>query len=196
MSSEKYDHIYKLLIIGDSSVGKSSLLLRFTDNKYQDSYISTIGVDFKVKTMNINDQVIKLQIWDTAGQERFRTITAAYYKGAHGIAIVFAYDSRESFDNVQSWIENIKQYAGNVNMILIGNKSDVSEKKVDENEVIEMAKEKGIPYFSSSAKDNVNVDQCFEGLVKTIMENNLKNEDDDSSKIDLGKKSKKGKECC
>ncbi|TKR60876.1 hypothetical protein L596_028058 [Steinernema carpocapsae] len=110
----EYDYLFKLLLIGDSGVGKSCLLLRFADDTYTESYISTIGVDFKIRTIELEDKVIKLQIWDTAGQERFRTITSSYYRGAHGIIV-------ESFNNVKQWLQEIDRYAcENVNKLLVG----------------------------------------------------------------------------
>ena len=102
-----YDYLFKLLIIGDAGVGKSSLLLRFADDKFTTAYINTIGVDFKIRSIKYKNKKIKLQIWDTAGQERFRTITSTYYRGAHGVIIVYDVTDRESFDNVKTWIEEI-----------------------------------------------------------------------------------------
>ena len=99
---EAYDYLFKLLLIGDSGVGKSSLLLRFSDDTYDTNFNSTIGVDFKIKTVDLDGKVVKLQIWDTAGQERFRTITCSYYRGAHGIIIVYDVTDTESFDNVKN----------------------------------------------------------------------------------------------
>ena len=99
-----YDYLFKLVLIGDSGVGKSCLLLRFADDSFTDSYISTIGVDFRFRTVTIDKKTVKLQIWDTAGQERFRTITSAYYRGAHGIIMVYDVTSEESFEHVEEWL--------------------------------------------------------------------------------------------
>ncbi|KAL8554034.1 hypothetical protein ACS0TY_002317 [Phlomoides rotata] len=129
--SNEYDYLFKLLLIGDSSVGKSCLLLRFADDSYVDSYISTIGVDFKIRTVELDGKTIKLQIWDTAGQERFRTITSSYYRGAHGIIIVYDVTEMESFNNVKQWLNEIDRYANDsVCKLLVGNKCDLVESKV------------------------------------------------------------------
>ncbi|CAN1345491.1 GTP-binding protein YPTM1 [Linum perenne] len=126
----EYDYLFKLLLIGDSSVGKSCLLLRFADDSYVDSYISTIGVDFKL--MLITDLCGSFSFqWDTAGQERFRTITSSYYRGAHGIIIVYDVTDMDSFNNVKQWLNEIDRYANDtVCKLLVGNKCDLVENKV------------------------------------------------------------------
>ncbi|XP_021285725.1 GTP-binding protein YPTM2-like isoform X2 [Herrania umbratica] len=135
----EYDYLFKLLLIGDSGVGKSCLLLRFADDSYLDSYISTIGVDFKIRTVEQDGKTIKLQIWDTAGQERFRTITSSYYRGAHGIIIVYDVTDQESFNNVKQWLSEIDRYASeNVNKLLVGNKCDLTANKVVSYETAKM----------------------------------------------------------
>ncbi|KAJ0442944.1 putative small GTP-binding protein [Helianthus annuus] len=181
--TNEYDYLFKLLLIGDSSVGKSCLLLRFSDDSYVDSYISTIGVDFKIRTAEQDGKTMKLQIWDTAGQERFRTITSSYYRGAHGIIM-------ESFNNVKQWLSEIDRYANeSVCKLLVGNKCDLVENKVVDTQTAkvlcmlqcytsistpiliakvavyiylqEFADELGVPFLETSAKDSVNVEQAF-----------------------------------
>ena len=128
--------MFKLLLIGDSGVGKSCLLLRFSDDTYTESYISTIGVDFKIRTIPLEGKTVKLQIWDTAGQERFRTITSSYYRGAHGIIIVYDCTDLESFENVKNWLGEIERYGSDgVSKLLVGNKCDLeSARKVSYDE--------------------------------------------------------------
>ena len=109
--NQDYDYLFKMLIIGNSGVGKSCLLLRYAENSFNENFFNTIGVDFKLKTVKHENDVIKLQIWDTAGQERFRTLTASYYRGAQGIIIVYDVTDRETFDNVRTWINEIEKYS-------------------------------------------------------------------------------------
>lgn len=162
MTSE-YDFLFKLLLIGDSGVGKSCLLLRFADDTYTESYISTIGVDFKIRTVELDGKTIKLQIWDTAGQERFRTITSSYYRGAHGIIIVYDITDVESFNNVRQWLFEIDRFASeNVNKLLVGNKSDLVNKRVVTTETSkEFANSLDIPFLETSAKNATNVEEAF-----------------------------------
>jgi len=167
-----YDYLFKLLLIGDSGVGKSCLLLRFAENAFTDSYLSTIGVDFKIRTIEADGKMLKLQIWDTAGQERFRTISQAYYRGAHGIAVVYDVTDGESFENVKGWLTEIDRHASeNVKKLLIGNKSDLVQKKVVEYSTAkEFADEKHIAFLETSAKDSTNVEEAFLTLAKRIRE--------------------------
>lgn len=171
MSSE-YDYLFKLLLIGDSGVGKSCLLLRFADNSYTESYISTIGVDFKIRTVDIDGKTVKLQIWDTAGQERFRTITSSYYRGSHGIIVVYDVTDQESFNNVKQWFKEIDRYATEgVTKLLVGNKSDLTAKKVVDYDVAkEFADSMGVQFLETSAKDSTNVEQAFLAMARQIKE--------------------------
>jgi small GTP-binding protein len=171
------DYLFKLLLIGDSGVGKSCLLLRFADDTYTESYISTIGVDFKIRTIELDGKTIKLQIWDTAGQERFRTITSSYYRGAHGIIIVYDVTEQDSFNNVKQWLNEIDRYASeNVNKLLVGNKADLTNKKVvDTNTAQEFASQHGMPFLETSAKTSQNVEQSFITMASEI-KNRLANQ--------------------
>ncbi|ORZ13511.1 GTP-binding protein ypt1 [Absidia repens] len=166
----EYDYLFKLLLIGDSGVGKSCLLLRFADDTYTESYISTIGVDFKIRTIELEGKTVKLQIWDTAGQERFRTITSSYYRGAHGIIVVYDVTDQDSFNNVKQWLSEIERYAAEgVNKLLVGNKSDLVDKKVvDTDQAKELADSLTIPLLETSAKDATNVEQAFLTMAKQI----------------------------
>ncbi|VDK67210.1 unnamed protein product [Onchocerca ochengi] len=166
----EYDYLFKLLLIGDSGVGKSCLLLRFADDTYTESYISTIGVDFKIRTIDLDGKTIKLQIWDTAGQERFRTITSSYYRGAHGIIVVYDITDQESFNNVKQWLQEIDRYAcENVNKLLVGNKCDLTTRRaVEQNAAKEYADQLGIPFLETSAKSSTNVEQAFITMASEI----------------------------
>eukprot|EP00418_Pyrodinium_bahamense_P090029 CAMPEP_0179046918 /NCGR_PEP_ID=MMETSP0796-20121207/18933_1 /TAXON_ID=73915 /ORGANISM="Pyrodinium bahamense, Strain pbaha01" /LENGTH=235 /DNA_ID=CAMNT_0020743355 /DNA_START=63 /DNA_END=765 /DNA_ORIENTATION=+ len=170
MANPEYDYLFKLLLIGDSGVGKSCLLLRFADDTYTESFISTIGVDFKIRTLEQDGKRMKLQIWDTAGQERFRTITSSYYRGAQGIIIVYDVTDKESFNNVKTWTQEIEKYAADgVNKLLVGNKCDLSSKKVvSYDEAKELADSLGIQFMETSAKNSHNVEQAFQAMAREI----------------------------
>jgi len=166
----EYDYLFKLLIIGDSGVGKSCLLLRFSDVVYSETYISTIGVDFKIRTVQIDGKTVKLQIWDTAGQEKFRTITSTYYRGAHGIAIVYDVTDQTSFNHIPQWLEEIERSAReNVTKILVGNKSDITSRRVVETGTgKQFADKMGIPFLETSAKNSTNVTEAFISMATDI----------------------------
>ena len=137
---KQYDDLFKLVIIGNSGVGKSCLLLRFADDTFTENFYSTIGVDFRFKCLEISERKCKLQIWDTAGQERFKTVTSAYYRGADGIIIVFDQTDKESYDNIENWIEDISKYSTDEPVkIIFANKDDVNNEKkvVTNNNIIE-----------------------------------------------------------
>ncbi|MES1909524.1 MAG: Ras-related protein RABD2c, variant 2 [Cercozoa sp. M6MM] len=191
-----YDFLFKLVLIGDSGVGKSCLLLRFADDNFTDSYISTIGVDFRFRTVTIDGKSVKLQIWDTAGQERFKTITSAYYRGAHGIIMVepctlepctlsvywvclmFAacqvYDTTnlESFHHVEEWLGEVNRHASeNTLKLLVGNKADLTnERAVTTEDAKAFAERLSIPFLETSAKDATNVEQAFLTMAKDLIE--------------------------
>lgn len=176
-SEGKYDLLAKVLVVGDSTVGKTCLLLRFAEDKFTFRHLTTIGLDFKIKMMDSAGKKIKMQIWDTAGQERFKTITQTYYRGATGIILAYACNNRESFQNVESWMKQITQTASDrACKILIANKCDSSDRTVSYEEGKALAETYGMEFFEVSAKDNINVDELFKCLAKKITEEYIINE--------------------
>jgi len=175
-STDEYDYLFKLLIIGDSGVGKSALLTRFSDNRFSGTYISTIGVDFKIRSIKLGEKTIKLQIWDTAGQERFRTITSSYYRGSHGIILVFDITDGSSFSHIQEWLSEIDRYASEtVSKLLIGNKNDLlNQRVVPYTDAANYAKQIGIQFLETSAKDESNVAEMFTEIAQTIYCNRIR----------------------
>ncbi|XP_046561316.1 ras-related protein Rab-3 isoform X2 [Haliotis rubra] len=169
-ADQNFDYMFKLLIIGNSSVGKTSFLFRYADDSFTSAFVSTVGIDFKVKTVFRQDKRVKLQIWDTAGQERYRTITTAYYRGAMGFILMYDVTNEESFNAVQDWCTQIKTHAwSNACVLLVGNKCDAEESRVvDSKEGEDLSKDLGLEFFETSAKENINVKAVFERLVDII----------------------------
>ena len=167
----QYDHLFKILLIGNSSVGKSSLILQFVDHSFNEIFVPTIGVDFKIQTLDIDGKKVKLQIWDTAGQERFKNITAAYYRGAHGVMLVYDVTENDSFKNLNNWLIEIEKNANkNVVKLLVGNKIDLEDnRKVTYQQGMEFAESNGMSFIETSVKNNSNVTEAFEKLGREIM---------------------------
>jgi Ras-related protein Rab-1A len=174
MGDENYVFIFKVLHLGNIDVGKSSLLLRYVDSVWSDTFVPTIGVDFKVKTIEIDGKKVKLQIWDTAGQERFRTVVSTYFRGAHGIFLIYDITNRDSFKNLENWLIEIEKNASeNVLKILIGNKNDLEdERDIASDEGKAFANRNGMQFIETSAKMNTNVNEAFETLGKLMIEFN------------------------
>jgi Ras-related protein Rab-18 len=168
-----YDHLVKILLVGDSGVGKSSLLARFISDSF-DEQSPTVGVDFKLKHVDVDGTRLKLTVWDTAGQERFRTLTSSYYRGAHGVVFVYDVTSRESFENArETWRKEVEMYGTIANSvkIVIGNKIDKEdERTVAREEGVAFAKEYGCLFLECSAKTKVRVAEAFDELVKGILD--------------------------
>lgn len=165
LSSGEYDHLIKIVIIGAPGAGKTSLMLRFIENHYDESYISTIGVDFKLKTIRVGDSILKLQVWDTAGQERFRSITRSYYRNSHGCLAMFDLTDRNSFLCVEEMINEFKNSGladQSENILLVGAKKDNdASRQVNRTDAIRLANKHGVPYFEVSSKVNTGVEQVF-----------------------------------
>jgi len=168
--AKTYDYLFKLLLIGDSGVGKTCVLFRFSEDAFNSTFISTIGIDFKIRTIDLDGKKIKLQIWDTAGQERFRTITTAYYRGAMGIMLVYDITNEKSFDNIRNWIRNIEEHAAaDVEKMVLGNKCDMNDKRqvsCDRGEGL--AREYNVKFMETSAKTSINVEEAFISLARDI----------------------------
>ncbi|CAN0008926.1 unnamed protein product [Phaeothamnion confervicola] len=166
-----FDMQIKLLMIGDSAgVGKTCLLLRYANDSFSQTFITTIGIDFKIKNIDLDGKRIKLQIWDTAGQERFRTITTSYFRGAQGILLVYDVTDKKSFQAIRNWVGQIKQHADvHVNQILIGNKCDMNdEREVSTEDGAQLAAEYGIQFFETSAKNDINVEKGFITIAREV----------------------------
>eukprot|EP01084_Bolivina_argentea_P198848 340371_1 len=160
----QYDHLVKVILVGDSGTGKSCMLLRFSKDQFNDTFITTIGVDFGVKTLDIDDKIVKLQIWDTAGQERFRTITCSYYRGAQAVCLIFDITDRQSFENIRNWNYNVEQHSpDNCMKFVIGSKVDLEDERVVSiKEGDDLAMEIGAKkYIEVSAKSGQNINQLF-----------------------------------
>lgn len=181
-ADSNFDYMFKILIIGNSSVGKTSFLFRYADDSFTSAFVSTVGIDFKVKTVFRNGKRVKLQIWDTAGQERYRTITTAYYRGSLGFILMYDVTNEESFNSVQDWVTQIQQYSwDHAQVILVGNKCDMEDERVvSTDRGKQLAGQLKLNFFESSAKDNINVKSVFETLVDIICEKmNTQNADPD-----------------
>jgi len=169
-----YDHLFKVVVIGDAGVGKSSILLRFTDDTFEEQMQSTIGVDFKVKMLEREGKRLKMTIWDTAGQERFRTLTSSYYRGAQGIIMAYDVARRETFEHLEQWLQEVEVYTPgggrDVVKLLVGNKVD-QERAVAREQAEEWARAKGMLFLECSAKTKAGIQEVFEEVVQKILDN-------------------------
>ncbi|CAJ1394898.1 unnamed protein product [Effrenium voratum] len=165
-----YDYLFKILLLGDSGVGKSCLLLRFADDTYTDSFVCTIGVDFKIRTFRQGSTVIKLQMWDTAGQERFRAHAGNSFRNVNGVMVVYDVTDKASFNNVKHWLQQVDRSTEGVNTLLVGNKCDFSSRAVSFDEGQEMADLWGVQFLETSAKTAHNVQAAFETMAQDILQ--------------------------
>ncbi|XP_017779321.1 PREDICTED: ras-related protein Rab-37-like isoform X3 [Nicrophorus vespilloides] len=169
--SETYDVTEKVMLLGDSGVGKTCLLVRFRDGLFlSGNFISTVGIDFRNKVVNVDQTRVKLQIWDTAGQERFRSVTHAYYRDAHALLLLYDVTNKTSFDNIRAWLGEIREYAqDDVVIMLLGNKADAGvERAVRREEGERLAREYNVAFMETSAKSGQNVDLAFLAIAREL----------------------------
>ena len=204
MDEENFDILYKIVIIGDSGVGKSNILSRYVRDEFSMDTKATVGVEFISKSYKINNHIFKIELWDTAGQERYKSITAVYYKGAKGALLVYDTTSKISFNSIDKWMEEIRDKTANdIKLMIIGNKIDLKDyREVTTEEAIEKAKTLGVPVMETSALDATNVNKAFHDLLKEIYKDMRKNKSlgidyDTNNGIDLDTNNKKKKfGCC
>ena len=212
LDDENYDLIFKIVLIGDSGVGKTNILSRYINNEFSLATQSTVGVEFGSKIIKKNGKVIKLQIWDTAGQERYKSITSAYYKGARGAFVVYDISRKTTYDNIDKWIGELKTNGSeDVLIMLVGNKSDLEEKReVNTEEVEKKAQEQKLAFCETSALNGKNVEYAFENLINEILKKVEKEKINEAKQLSESKAitletadrnknekdSKKKKKCC
>ena len=169
-----FDVKYKIMVLGESKVGKTSLIKRYTKDQFGGVYLTTVGMDFQDKIIEIEDKKVRLQVWDTAGQERFRNVTKSYFQSSQGLVLVYDITDRESFEKLNFWVDNIKNNAPeNAKFILVGNKCDLAnERKVSYEEGENYAKNLNIKFFEASARDGTNVNELFFYLANEIYQDN------------------------
>ena len=168
--AQGFDYLFKVVVIGDSGVGKSCLLIRFAEDKFSEEHVSTIGVDFTNRTVDVGGDQVKLQLWDTAGQERFRTVTSTYYRGAQGIVVIFDVTDRRSFESIKAWVDDVDKWASQGTVkILVGNKTDLHDRRqVTTEEGEALAQSLRMRYYETSARENYNVEEAFLGLAAEV----------------------------
>lgn len=190
------DYLFKIVIIGDSHAGKSCLMNRFADNEFSSSFISTVGIDFKVKTIELEGKKIKIQIYDTAGQCRFRTLSRAYYRGANGCILAYDSSERESFDHIEYWLEQIRMYSTKAFVpIIVGNKIDLI-KKVQTDELKVLSEKFNCRVFETSAKENIGVDLLFKELISDMLKASTTTITLPAPAVELSAEAPKTRKCC
>jgi small GTP-binding protein len=199
-------YTYKIILIGDSYVGKTSLILRFCKDKFDESSLSTIGIDTQIKYLMQNNKKIELQIWDTAGQEKFRSLAKSCCNQMQGVVFVFDLSIKETFKNIKTWYTNIEQIIDfkKVGAVLVGNKSDLEPHNINQDKIMEYANQKKMEYIVASAKKNINVNDIFSKLLDDIMQKSKGKKIENVNVHKLGRLSvaeeeeiiKKKKKCC
>ena len=194
--NKKTTNILKLLTLGNSCVGKSSIVIRYTENKFYSSYLTTIGVDFLRKVITVGNKEINLQIWDSAGQEKYNSISKQYYNKADGIILVFDLNSRMSFDGMMNWLEEIEvSTEKGIPIVIVGNKCDLTTREITTDEAYEFAETKNIPYFETSAMTGHNINEAINKLVEIALEFQEK-KNNDKKVVTLNTNGGNKERCC
>ena len=172
--NENFDYILKLLIVGDSTVGKTNFIMRFINDKFNESYMTTSGIDLKSKDIEIKNKNIRIQIWDTAGQEKYRAITRNLFLKVLGVLIIYDITNEKSYNNLKTWVQLIREDCGShMQIIIVGNKCDLdSERKINQEEVLKYARKEKIEYIETSCKTGENVQKAVKTICEKILENN------------------------
>ncbi|KAJ1067822.1 hypothetical protein K5549_016476, partial [Capra hircus] len=196
-----YDVAFKVMLVGDSGVGKTCLLVRFKDGAFlAGTFISTVGIDFRNKVVDVDGMKVKLQIWDTAGQERFRSVTHAYYRDAHALLLLYDVTNKASFDSIQAWLTEIQEHAqDDVVLMLLGNKVGTlaSQRAVKREDAEKLAKDYGLPFMETSAKTGLNVDLAFTAIAKELKQRSTKAPSEPRFRLhDYIKREGRGSSCC
>ena len=201
---------FKIILIGDQGVGKTSLVNRFMGYEFQENYACTINADFKIKSLSMDEETgAELTVWDTCGQEKFRAMTRQYFKDAHGIVLVYDVNDDNSFRGLSSWLKEIKNNSNkDVSIVLVGNKIDLNDRKISKEEANEFAFKNGLIYYETSSKEGINIDTPFESLAKDIIKKIKENEENEynetvdqklkrlSERNEIEKKREKEVKCC
>lgn len=185
--SKRYDILLRLLLVGETGVGKTCLLCKYTNDEFINAHISTIGIDFKMKTLQIDDRKVKVQIWDTAGQERFESITKQFYRRAQGVLLVYDISSRSSYESIPKWLSYVRQFCKeDVSVMLLGNKCDRDDRRqVTMREATQFAKDNRIMFSETSAKSNDNLEQAFLDVCTDIIESQMSQQSESPSSVSL-----------
>ena len=191
------NNMLKFIMIGESCVGKTCIIMRYIDNTFTDNFLTTVGVDFKVRDIRIDEKPVKIQIWDTAGQEQFHTITKSYFRGADGIVLCFDLTSMVSLERTHLWMDSIRETASEkVSVILVGNKKDKEGREVTEEKARKLAQEYNVDYIETSAKTGENIDQVFETLTRAVLERKQTEPPVKTKTIEVDLSKPRPKRCC
>ena len=172
LNQEDYDHIFKIITLGESGIGKTSLIKRFAHDIFEENRVPTIVVDFLIKVLDIENKIIKIQLWDICGSERFKTVSPSYYRRTNGAIVAYDISDKWSFDRVKFWVNEVKKHPEiKTNVVIVGTKCDILDREVTEEEGKKLADELGVRYFETSAKTGYNVNEAYNFLIRDIFDN-------------------------